>query len=434
MTPSLTARDKRHGMGYAFLGQSLGILLFMLFMRSAFGPLFLKQLGASDRWAMWVLSTPALMPLVQIPLSLLVHPRRAKVFLIAGWSLFGLAIAAAAVIPSTARDLPAAPAVAVGLVFLALVANLAANTFWFPLLQDVVPGDFRGRFFGRLRSTWGGLLYLAVVLSGLYLGEAPDLRRFQAIIFIGVLLVVLRNLLVSRVPVLPRAAADDDDHADVGQYLKDIWAVPGLRRFLAYFAVLTVSLGFLGQPLVLYMRDIGIHPRDNLLLFGCTTLGMVAVLVTGGNLMDRVGTLKFFSRLHVAVCAVIFLALAVTFLPNGWRFYALGAVFALSGATIALSNLACTAHLLGFVPRRGRVFYLSIASFMLFLGPAFGTFVTGLVLGEMGHLREVAILGGSLNIFQVLLLTAGVSALASTSLLRRIGAETRARSDAASAR
>ena len=34
-------------MGYAFVGQSLGILLYMLFMRSAFGLLFLKQLGVA---------------------------------------------------------------------------------------------------------------------------------------------------------------------------------------------------------------------------------------------------------------------------------------------------------------------------------------------------------------------------------------------------
>jgi hypothetical protein len=100
---------------------------------------------------------------------------------------------------------------------------------------------------------------------------------------------------------------------------------------------------------------------------------------------------------------------------------------------MALSNLACTAHLLGFVPRRERIFSLSITNFMLFLGPAVGTFVTGLVLGEMGRLREVAFLGVSLNIFQVLLLTAGVSALAATDLLRRVNSPTGSRDNRASA-
>ncbi len=417
MKPTLTVRQQRHGMGYAFVGQSLGILLYMVMMRSAFGPLFLKHLGASDRWTLWVLSTPLLLPLVQIPLSLLTRPGRIKALLITGWSLWGLAIAAAAVVPSIVADREVAVPLSVGLVALGLVVNLGANTFWFPLLHDVVPADFRGRFFGRLRGAWGTLLWVAAVSCGLFLGETPEGWRFQTVIFIGLALIAVRSLLVARVPVLRRGSADRE--RNFRRYLEHLRDTPRLGGFLVYFALLTSSVSFLGAPLVLYMRDLGVFPRDNLILYGCTTVGMVIALLKGGGVMDRMGTDRFFGRVHFAVLAVLLIALGVTFLPEVKQPYALGGVFTLAGAVTALSNLACTAHLFRFVPKQGRVFFLTITNFMLFLGPAFGTFVTGLVLGELGDTRTVTCLGIPVNIFQLLIAAAAAVVLLNTALLRR---------------
>ena len=406
-------------MRYAFLGQSVGILPAMLLTRSALGPLFLKQLGASDTATMWALALPGLFFLVQLPLSLAVPTSKIKTFLLGGWALFGALLAATALAPwmpaGSGRMLP----LTVGLLLLAQAANAAAATFWFPLLSDLVPAHRRGRFFGRLRATWGTLLFCATAASAFYLGSAPKLGRFQVVLLLGAGLIAVRNLLVSRVPP-PRCTDTDTGHGDLKSHLRYLAETPAVRRFFLYFTVLGTSAGFLGQPLVLHLQDLGFQARDNMLVFGFSTVGTVVALVVGGNVVDARGTRTVFRAVHLAVAAVLFAAAGVSFLPAAWTGIAFAAVFVAAGAVISLAGLACTAHLFAFVPNRGRVFYLTFANLMLTLGPSAAMFVTGALLRNLGTVRRVHLLGGEVDVFSLLLFTVAVATLAALPLLRGV--------------
>lgn len=419
MTTALTAQEQRQGMRYAFIGQSVGILLNMLVTRSAFGILFLKHLGATDTAAMWFLSVPALMPLIQVPVSLLVPPGYAKGGLILGWALYAGLMALAALVPAVGLPPGEVHLWVIGAWVLALVVNMAGSTFWFPLLHDVIPADRRGRFFGRLRATWGALLYLAVVGSGVYLGETPDTARFQTVMLVGVGLAGLRCLLVARIPAVQRtrlAHPAGNPLVLLGEILRN----PPLRRFLGYYTLVTFSAGFLGHPLVLYMREIGFNPRDNILVFGSATLGTVAALFFGGRVLDRLGTLSLFKAIHVAFLLIQAGVLLITFAPLPWVLPLLILAFILSGAFLALSNLACTTHMFAFVPEEGRIFHLTFANLMLIVGPAAATFVTGIVLQlSPGH-TPLPLAGTSCGVYQLLLLAALLLALLSTPLLVRV--------------
>ncbi|MCP4196384.1 MAG: hypothetical protein GY762_04465, partial [Proteobacteria bacterium] len=148
-----TDAENMRFMRNAYFGQSLGVVLYMLFIRSAFGTLFIKHLGGSDAIAMWVLAIAGLSPLIQIPVSLIVHPSRGKRFLLTGWAFFGVLMGIAALVPTLVANTGAALGLVVFFLVAAMVVNLAATTFWFPLLHDIIPEDFRGRFFGKLRAT-----------------------------------------------------------------------------------------------------------------------------------------------------------------------------------------------------------------------------------------------------------------------------------------
>lgn len=416
----LDEKTMKRGMRLAYAGQSIGILLAMLILRSAFGPLFLKHLGATDSLTMWVFAVPGLLPLIQIPLSLWVPPHRTKTALLVGWGIWGALMIPVALIPDWISDETTALAWVTGVLVTAIFVNMGAATFWFPLLADVIPKERRGRFFGRLRATWTTLLYLTIVLLGLYLGPDPDLPRFQRVILLGVCLVLIRNLIVAFVPTPKQRQSDAADYRDWRRYIKEIVAHRLLRNFFCYYTLFGAAAGLLAHPLVLYMNDLGVNPRDNILIFGSTTLGMVLVLFIGGSVIDRVGTRGVFRTAHYTLIATLLLTLGSTCLPDPLLLFGLAAIFVLSGATVALSNLACTTHLFAFIPAQGRVFYLSFSNLMLTIGPALALFVTGGLLRgtSMGH--RLSVLGTPMDIFQIMLIGAFILLLATTPLLKRI--------------
>jgi MFS family permease len=414
--------DVDKAMRYAFVGQTVGIVLSMLLTRTAFGPLFLKHLGASDSTAMWVFGVPGLLFAIQIPLSLAVHQKFAKSFLIGGWTAFGLLVAAAAASPWFVNNQDLRLEVVVALIFLSQIANAAASAFWFPLLDDIVPSKKRGRFFGSLRASWSALLYLCVAASGWFLGPSPSTLRFQLVLMFGAGLVLIRNVLIAKVPDINTSAADDDSHSDLKSHLRYLVKTPAVKRFLVYFSLLGIASGFLGQPFVIYLKDLGFRPGDNMLLFGFTTLGTVLSLLIGGRVVDKWGTFKVFVTVHVATCIVLVLAAFAALLPSKAAVIAFSAIFIASGATVSLAGLACTAYLFCFVPKKGRVFYLTIANFMLTVGPSVAMLITSSVLKIVGDNRTVPLGSLRINVFSWMLLLACVAALLAAPMLKKINA------------
>ncbi len=407
-------------MQFAYRGQAVGLILFLLFMRSAFGALFIKHLGGSDRAVMFILALPGFLPFIQIPLSLLIPPAYGKRFLLGGWACYGILMGLIALVPSLASDTNMALRITLWILPLAIIVNLAAATFWFPLLHGIIPADHRGRFFGKLRATWGTLLFLAIVGSGLFLGKEPSTWRFQIIIFIGVLLVFVRHHFLGPIPWQGNARTVQDDYRDWREYLKVIFKSPDLRKFYLYFILLGFCAGFLGHPLVLYMRDLGFAPRDNIIIFGFTTLGTVLAVYLGGQAVDRLGTGRILAFAHAVIAAMLIFIAGITWLPSIYSRPLFAFTFAMSGAAIAVANLACTTHLFYFAPNCGRVFFLSIINVLTFLGPSMATLITGIVLSQLGSTRIVQLFGTGINLYQIMLIAAGFVALITSLLLKGI--------------
>ncbi len=412
-------------MRHLFLGQTLGIVLSMLLTKTAFGPLLLKHLGASDSTAMWVFAVPGLLLAVQLPLSVAVPPKTTKSFLIGGWTAFGLLTAAAAVVPWFVVNPQLRLYAVVALIFLSQIANAVAATFWFPLIEEIVPPHRRGRFFGNLRASWNVLLYLWVAASGVFLGQSPSTFRFQLILAVGAAMVLLRNLFIAKVPNLRSSDVDDLSHRDLKGHLRYLIKTAAVRRFLIYFTLLSIALGFLGQPLVLYLKDLGVKPGDNMLVFGFSTLGTVLSLFIGGRVIDKWGTSMVFSVVHVATVIVLALAAFAVLLPLKVAAFAFSVLFIAAGATFSTAGLACTAHLFAFVPKTGRVFYLTIANFMLTVGPSVAMLITSFALKIAGGRRDIPVGAMHLNVFFLLLLLGCLVSVLATPLLGKLrGRET----------
>ena len=392
-------------MRLVYLGQSVGAPLAQLLSYSAFGVLLIKHMGGTDFQAMFLSSLFLATRVLQLPVSLLVPPRHGKSFLLKAW--LGCAVALAVGLGVTFLEL--SPAVKVWLFLLCAALGMTAlacgTTFWFPLLHDVVPGRMRGRFFGRMRTIWSVTSFLAVIASGLFLGDTPRLWKFQMVIAVGLVFFLLRNVIIARVPEAePPGTAD---YADWKQYIRDILSRRDVLVFCAYFSSLTFLAGFLGPPLVLYLERMGFPAGENVLVYGCTMLGQILALLIAGILCDRIGTKRVFGMAHVVLCMASFCVAAIGYTPHAIAGRLMPVATTLCGAMLAMAYVGSTVQLFHLAPDRGRAFFMSLGGILLMSGRALSPLVAGAVDDALGTGWRWSLFGLEMNFFQVLFSVTG---------------------------
>ncbi len=414
----LSPAQQRRGMRYIYLGSSAGAVLIMLLIRSGFGTLFIKHLGGSDGLAMLLGATVGFARIVQIPVSLRVHPANGKKFMLRCWTVYALTMAAAAFFP-VVMGIGASTARAVVLtVFVAVAIGQSGFTFWFPILHDTIPADSRGRFIGKMRAWWSTSVFVAIVAAGLFLGKSPATWRFQVVIVVAASLVMLRNYFVSRIPVVAESGVDQDDFGDWRKHISNLLRRKDVLIFCGYFAIVGLCIGFLGQPLVLYMRYMGFPTNENIIITGFTMLGTILALLIGGQLVDRIGTKRVFVATHLLLCVVCFSAVGIGMLPRNQARFLMPAALILAGAARAGGFLACTTQLFHLTPDRGRAFFLCLANILIFVGPSAAPLVAGGVLSAVSADWSTTVAGVELNVFQIMLGLSGLTLLAALTLLR----------------
>ena len=415
-TTTLTAEQQRTGMRLVYLGQSVGPILPLLLMKTAFGVLLIKHLGGSDFQAMLIGSLLLLPRILQVPTSLLVPPAAGKRFMLRCWSMNGLAIAGVLGITFLPVDSRTKVVLILLLIAVGAVVHLTGSTFWFPLLHDVVPNNERGRFFGKMRAIWSSTTFAAVMIIGVFLGKSPPLWKFQVVLAVALVLYLLRNIFIARLPE-GRTPAADTDYADWKRYVTQILSRREVVIFCGYYSLLACCAGFLGRPLVLYMMHMGFVVRENVIIFGFSLLGQVLSLLLAGALTDRVGTKRVFATAHIVLCAVCFSVVGIGWLPKDQAGYLMPIAMIISGGMLAMAGVACTTQLFYLAPDRGRAFFMSLAMILMTAGSALSPIFAGFVSQSVADTWGVSFVGGRLDIFQVMLSVAGLSMLALIALL-----------------
>jgi MFS family permease len=338
---SLSPAEEVRGMRLAYAGQFFGAILIVFPILSAIPVLFIKTLGGSDVEAMLVSFLYALANLLQVPVSLLVPPGRAKRFMLRCWWIGAGISLAVVLLPSLLP--PGKPLVwsvilsmALGLAFLR-----GGGAFWFPLLHDVIPDAERGRFFGKLRAIWSTHLFIFTLAAGYFLGEDADTPawKYQAVYLVAVLYSFIRNVVIARLPETKPNTDDEAEFANWRRHMREMLLRKSVRVFGGYVGVLFFCAGFLAIPMVLYMRSLGFPTRDNVMIYSFTTFGSIIALLTAGTLVDRWGTKRVFLLAHLILCILAFAIIGVNhFLSEHIRILLTG-IFVISGATMAAAGV-----------------------------------------------------------------------------------------------
>ncbi len=185
-----------------------------------------------------------------------------------------------------------------GLITLMLVSAVANHTTapaWYSWLSDIVPSRIRGRYLSR-RTQAGQIVSLILTITvGVALDWAEGVsgvalsRVLSLLLAVAAVCGLVDILAFVRIP-------DQGGHETKRQYgLKELFVEPlrnrSFRFYLGFTALLTFSIGYVGQFSWLYMFDVAgmSNMQANLLLL--TIPGGVALLSLPfwGRMIDRIG-------------------------------------------------------------------------------------------------------------------------------------------------
>ena len=264
-------------------------------------------------------------------------------------------------IPWTRSMCSAAGAVRITAILLGCFAAVRALGFpgWFPIIDDNVPGETRGRFFGTLRTQWQTVLIIATAMGGLFLGSQPELWRFQILLVVAVLASILGNLTIMAIPEAPIHQTTDRE-----PFTKRL-AIPFRNRVFVNFLIFGVLFSFAAAcvgPITIRCLKSTLGVGDGFVVWMDTlaALGAALTLKLWGNFVDRFGARTLFALLLPPLALVNLLWLLVARDRASWSAL-LSVYFVVQGALTAGVGVGITDMMLGSAGETSRSAYINIA-------------------------------------------------------------------------
>ncbi|MEI7437787.1 MAG: MFS transporter, partial [bacterium] len=274
-----------------------------------------------------------------------------------------------------------APTTLVMLVALSLIGYGAFRSLgmagWFPLISDNVPDNIRGRFFGRLRTSWQLMLVAYTAAVGWLLGHNPALWKFQVVFVIAVLTNLLMTAGIPRIPEAPLARRSSN--LTFWQTL----AVPFQDRPFVYFLLFGSLFNLaaaMSGPFALLCLKGTLGAGDNFIVWMDTaaSIGAAATLPLSGRIVDRFGGRIIFALLVPALAALNLIWLFANPMDPHWRIMMIG-FHMLQGILIFGIGVGITDMMLGSARPGHQSAYINIAFVLNVLAVGVGPFLGTLV-------------------------------------------------------
>jgi MFS family permease len=258
---------------------------------------------------------------------------------------------------------------------------------WFPIIDDNVPAESRGRFFARVRTSWQ-LMYVACSLAvGVILGPAPTLGRFQFIFAVAFAASLVMTIGIMTIPEPPLASRSGQPAflRMLGMPFRDGQFV----TFVAFGVLYNLALSMPGPSAVRCMKHT-LGAGDNFVVWMDTlaSIGAAATLPLWGRFVDRFGGRLIFALLLPPLALVNLLWLAAAPSLAHWP-HLIGAYAILQGVCVFGISVGITDIMLGGAREGQRSAYINIAfvanTLAAGVGPFLGAAITQLLGGFEGH-------------------------------------------------
>ena len=248
---------------------------------------------------------------------------------------------------------------------------------WFPIINDNVPDETRGRFFGRLRTSWQLMVVVYTAVVGWFLGHKPEAWQFQVVFVITVAANLVMTATIMRIPEAPLAPAGDE---------LTFWrmlAAPFRDRpytcFLAFGVLFNLAAGMAG-PFALRCLKGTLGAGDGFVVWMDTvaSIGAAATLPLWGRFVDRFGGRTIFALLVPAVALLNLLWLFASPTDPHWRII-IALFYLFHGIFVFGIGVGITDMMLGSAREGHESAYINIAFVLNTLAVGVGPFLGALV-------------------------------------------------------
>lgn len=262
-------------------------------------------------------------------------------------------------------------------------SNLGAST-WFAMLKDFTEEGSRGKFFGKLRTTWSiaAIIYF-LILSLLFSGGDRNvpLWAFSLIFLTASVFGVVRVWRTRSFPFVPPKESMSV-YEEVSAQLKIIISSPYFRRFIFYYGIYSFAVGLSGPFYVVFLKTKLLFPDTHILICRfLSLLGSSVSLIFFGRKLDEMGGKSIFALTSFGLVGA---QLLITLTSAGAHANAVlntalvMVFFFVSGAFQAGFNLATTDSLLSAAEGPNPAFMIVFAtvsnSILTALGQVIGSY------------------------------------------------------------
>jgi MFS family permease len=256
---------------------------------------------------------------------------------------------------------------------------------WFPLINDNVPDESRGRFFGRLRTSWQLMLILCSLAVGWFLGHQPGLGRFQAIFVVALaanVAMTIGILAIPEAPVVPPAGP-----TTFWGRLAIPFRNPVFVNFLIFGIVFNLAAALAGPFAVRCMKST-LGAGDNFVVWMDTlaSVGAAATLPLWGRFVDRFGGRVLFAILLPPLALVNLFWLVLAPEHGSWR-YLLAAYSVLQGILIFGVGVGVTDMMIGSARKGHESAYINICLVTNTLAAGVAPFLGTLIARTLTEVR-----------------------------------------------
>ena len=267
--------------------------------------------------------------------------------------------------------------------------NTANGAGWFALLSPIVPEEIRGRWFGRLRTSFQTTSILFSVGVAVLLKTHATLPVFQTVLLVAGLLLILRMRLYAKIPELEPIRPLN---GGFWVSLHRIMSTPGYRPFCVYIFLLSFLTGAIPSLLGLLQREaLGFSDSQLILMGNMLAAGTIAGFFVGGKMVDRFGAKPVFLAGHIVFAMTLTGVLLRGFIPLS-PFIIMSLISLLCGSVQGATGIAGTSELLALIPPENK----SLSTGFNMTMAAAGLSMAGLL---NGHLLKIKVLPEQWSLF-----------------------------------
>jgi hypothetical protein len=174
------------------------------------------------------------------------------------------------------------------------------STGWFPLLQDIVPRRYTGRFFARIRTSWQTANLVCLIAAAFILGSQPSWMRFEILFVLALLGQIVMALPVTGMVEKP-LIADSIPTISIYERITEFLEQKTLRHYTFYIIAYMFAVSALEPFKIKLLTDFGYSYGFILAATAMVGVGAVISLRFWGTLADKFGNRAIFGMSHVGM-------------------------------------------------------------------------------------------------------------------------------------